>query len=135
MGDLRSHGLGSRKQRGAVIAVPELRLHGSQRTSGKTVGDVRFNSAAGFDIVLVILYRQQKQDALIILPRTDPPSTCDFKRDIANGLIVDRIDRHQRKLHTQLLLYFGAKLFKRLLLIGRQDIGKIADIASRLGKL
>ena len=110
----------------------QLRTHGSQGTAGESVGDVGFDPAAGFDVALVILDGEKKKHALIGGLAADAPFAKQIEREIADRLIVYRVDGDERELNAELLLDPGAECFE-LFLIGRaHDVGEIANVAGWL---
>jgi hypothetical protein len=72
--NLASHCARAIQQSGPIVAGAKRGTHRPQRAARKSVGKVRLYAAAGLDIVLAILNREQKQNTLVGLPVADAPT-------------------------------------------------------------
>ena len=119
------------ENRRPILPRAQLRPHLPQRASRKTVGDDRLQSIADFDAALAIAHGEQEHRAFVFAFFSHAPLAIQCVGEILNRGVIQRIDGNYRELRAGSRFHRVAILLQSRLVLGRDYIGEVADVALR----
>ncbi len=123
------------KHRRAVIALLQGRADLSQRIAHKSVRQYRLQTVAYLDAVLMILDREQQQDACVLPLLADAPFAEKVVRKRLNRISFQTVDGYERHLGSGGALYFAAVVVDARTHLVVEYVREIADVALRLQRI
>jgi len=121
--------LGRGQHRRAVIALPQQRPHLPQRIADESVGKDRLQAVADFDAILMILDREEHQEAGILTFFPNAPFAKQSVGVVFYGIAIGAVDGDQGDLRAGGTLHLGPVLLNASLGCVVQDMGEVADVA------
>ena len=96
------------QQRSAIVSLPQDRPDAAQNAAGVSIRNDRFQPVADLDAILVVLDRQQHQQAFVGSLFADAPFLEQADGDVLDRLVFERIHRDDGELRAGGALHVAA---------------------------
>jgi len=129
--DLRDRG-GGEDERAVVVLLAEVGNHLAADAADLAVGQDALEAVADFNAVLVVVDREEDEDAAVCALGADLPAFFQFVDEVIDVLIADALDGDDCNLRVGTLVDLAAEQGEGLDGLRGEDAGEVVDVAAWL---